>query len=93
MGATLLWYLLAKMNFVKQKTTTQKPKVTVSNFEEVISQYLMDIKVIVTMEEIPDDMVLNWDQAAMKYTPLSNWTMDEEGSNQVEVVSIDDKHQ
>ena len=29
----------------------------------------------------------------MKYIPLSNWTMDEEGSNQVEVVSTDDEHQ
>ena len=29
----------------------------------------------------------------MKYIPLSNWTMDEEGSNRVEVVSTDDKHQ
>ena len=36
---------------------TKKPKITVSNFKELRSQYLMDIKAIVTMEEIPDDMV------------------------------------
>ena len=41
---------------------TKEPKVTVSNFEELRSQYLMDIKAVVTMEEIPDDVVLNWDQ-------------------------------
>ena len=28
-------YLLAKMNFVKQKATIKKPKVKVSNFEEL----------------------------------------------------------
>ena len=37
------------------------------------------------MEEIPDDMVLNWDQEAIKYIPLSNWTMDIEGSKQVDI--------
>ena len=52
----------------------------------------MDMKAIVTMKEIPDDMVMNWDQRAIKYIPLSNWTMDKEGSKRVEVVGIDDKH-
>ena len=68
------------MNFVKRKATTKKPKVTVSNFEELRFQYLMNIKAIITLEEIPDDMILNWDQTAIKYIPLSNWTMDKEGS-------------
>ena len=53
----------------------------------------MDIKAIVTMEEIPNDLVVNWDQTAIKYIPLSNWTMDKEGSKRVEVIGIDDKHQ
>ena len=86
-------YLVAKMNFVKQKATTIKPKVTVSNFDQLKFQHLMDIKAIVTMEEIPDDIVVNWDQTAIKYIPSSNWTMDKEGSKRVEVVDIDDKHQ
>ena len=81
------------MNFVKQKATTKKPKIMVSNFEEMKSQYLMDVKAFVTVEEIPDDMVLHWDETAIKYILLSNWTMDKEGSKQVEVVSIDDKRQ
>ena len=81
------------MNFVKRKATTKKPKFTVSNFEELKSQYLMDIKAIVTMEKIPDDLVVNWDQTAIKYIPLSNWTMDKEGSKRVEVIGIDDKCQ
>ena len=75
------------------KDYDKKPKVTVSNFEEMRSQYLMDIKAIVTMEEIPDDMVLNWDQTAIKYIPLSNWTVDKEGSKWVKVVGIDNKCQ
>ena len=86
-------YLLSKMNFVKRKATTKKPKVTVENFEELKAQFLMDIKAIVTIEDIPDDMIVNWDQTAIKYIPLSNWTMAKEGSKRVEVVGIDDKRQ
>ena len=39
----------------------------------------------VTMEEIPSDMVLNWDQTTIKYMPLSDWTMAQKGSKKVEV--------
>ena len=53
---------LGKMNFVKQKATTKSPN---SNFEKLKSPYLM---AIITMEEIPDAMVVNWDQIAIKNT-------------------------
>ena len=86
-------YLLGKMNFVKRKATTKKPKFTIANFEELKSQFLMDIKAVVTMEDVPEDMIVNWDQTAIKYIPLSNWTMAKEGSKRVEVVGIDDKRQ
>jgi len=88
-------YLLAKMKFVKRKTTTKKPKFTVGNFEELKLkvQFLIDIKAVVTMEDIPEDVIVNWDQTAIKYIPLSNWTMVQEGSKWVEVIGIDDKRQ
>ena len=86
-------YLLSKLNFVKRKATTKKPKCTVANFEELKAQFLLDIKAITSMEDIPDDMIVNWDQTAIKYIPLSNWTMAKEGSKRVEVVGIDDKCQ
>jgi len=35
----------------------------------------MDIKAEIIMEEVPDDMILNWDQTSIKYIPVSNWTM------------------
>jgi len=85
--------LLTKMNFVKRKATTKKSKFSVSNFEELKSQFLMDIMASVTMEEIPSDMVLNWDQTAIKYIPLSDWTMAQKGSKRMEVFGIDDKRQ
>jgi len=42
-------YFLASLNFVKRKGTTKKPKFTPSNFEELKSQYLMDIMAVVTI--------------------------------------------
>ena len=45
------------------------------------------------MEEIPQDLILNWDQTAVYYIPASNWTMAMEGSKKVSVAGIDDKQQ
>ena len=45
------------------------------------------------MEEVPDDMILNWDQTAIKYIPVSNWTMATEGSKRIELIGHDDKQQ
>ena len=81
-------YLLAKMKFVKRKATTKKSKMTVSNFDELKDNFLMDIKAIATMEEVPNDMILNWDQIAIKYIPVSNWTMATECSKRIELIGI-----
>ena len=74
-------YLLSKMKFVKRKASTKKSAmITVSNFDD---NFLMDIKAVVVKEEVPDDMILNWDQTAIKYIPVSNWTMTIEGSKRI----------
>ena len=75
------------------KGNDKKPKVVVSNFKELRSQYLIDVKAIVAVEEIPDDMMLNWDQTTIKYIPLSNWIIDKEEPKRVEVVDSDHKRQ
>ena len=86
-------YLLGKMNFVKQKATTKKSKMTMADFDELKDNFLMDIKAFATMEEVPDDMILNWDQTAIKYIPVSNWTMATEGSKRIELIGQDDRQQ
>ena len=83
---------LKQMNFVKRKATT-KAKVSVENFDELKRQYLIDIKAAVTIDDIPHDLVLNWDQTGLNYVPVSQWTMEKEGSKRVEVVGINDKRQ
>ena len=50
----------------------------------------MDIKAIVTLEDIPLNLIIN---RGMHYVPISSWTMAKEGSKRVEICGIDDKRQ
>ena len=45
------------------------------------------------MEDIPADLVLNWDHTGIYYVPVSSYTMEKEGSKRVEIVGIEDKRQ
>jgi hypothetical protein len=80
------------MGYVKRRAST-KAKVAVRDLEEVKAQFLLDIKVVIEMDEIPFDLVINWDQTGIHYVPVGSWTMEEEGSKRVEIVAVDDKRQ
>ena len=49
------------MGLVKQKGTT-KAKVNVDKFFEIKGLFLQDIKSVVTMDDVPAELVINWDQ-------------------------------
>ena len=84
--------LLQRMNLVKRKGTTTV-KVLPSDFEKLEKQFLSDIRSIVAMEDIPKQLIINWDQTGMKYVPVSNWTFEEKGTKRVEIAGLDDKRQ
>jgi len=77
-------YLLHRINFVKCKAIT-KAKVDVEHFEEVTWQFLSEITNVVTLAEIPFDLVINFDQTGINYIPVSSWTMELQGAKHVEV--------
>ena len=52
-------------------------KVLPNNFEEIKELYLIDIMSVVEIEEIPSDLIVNWDHTALKLVPSSSWTMDQ----------------
>ena len=85
-------YLLQRMGFVKRKATT-KAKNTEENIDAVKSDFLFEIKVIVALEEIPPELIINFDQTGLKYVPVSVWTMDKEGSKKVPIIGLGDKRQ
>ena len=78
-------YLLSQMGFNKRKATT-KAKVDVKEFEEIKKLFLLDAKNAVQMDEICEDMIVNWDQTGVNYVPISSWTMEEEGSKRIELI-------
>ena len=82
--------LLYRMGFVKRKGCSTK-KLMVHNIEEIKEQFLFDIEVVVRMEDIPDDLILNWDHTAINIVPVSSWTMNQKGEQRVEIIGLDDK--
>ena len=85
-------YVLQRMGMVKRKANT-KAKVTVEDFDDLKKLFLMDIKSAVQIDEIPAQLIVNWDQTGINYIPVSNWTMEQAGSKRVEIVGKDDKRQ
>ena len=45
------------------------------------------------MEDIPEELIINWDHTALHYVPVSSWTMEKKGSTRVPIAGIDDKRQ
>ena len=76
--------LLGRMGYVKRKANT-KAKIAVTDFNELKSQFLIDIRTLKDLEEIPDCLVLNWDQTAIKYVPVAEWTMEKQGSKKLKL--------
>ena len=80
------------MQFTKRRANS-KSKVLPSNFDDIKEQFLLDIRSVVVMEDIPKQLLINWDQTAMKIVPSSSWTMEKRGTKRVEIAAIDDKRQ
>ena len=45
--------------------------------------FLLDVKNVVQMDEISEDMIVNWDQTGINYVLVSSWNMEEEGSKRI----------
>ena len=85
-------YVFKRMGLVKRKGNT-KAKVSVEDFAEIKKLFHLDIKGIVGMDEVPSELIINWDQTGLNYVPVSSWTMAEEGSKRVKIDGKDDKRQ
>ena len=84
--------ILGRMNYVKRRGTT-KPRCLPEKFDEIKEQFLQDILTTVVMEEIPNELIINWDQTAISLVPGSSWTMERSGTRRVEIAGLGDKRQ
>ena len=55
--------------------------------------FLADVTTVVIMEEIPPELVLNWDQTGIRLVLCSSWTMEKQEEKRVEMVGVNNKCQ
>ena len=84
--------LMKRMGLVKRKGT-KGVKHLPHDFESIKSEYLKRIDSVVKDHNIPDSLIINWDQTGSNYVPVNPWTMAEKGSEQVPIAQLDDKRQ
>ena len=81
------------MGFIQRRVTTTKSKYLLQNFNEKKKEFLNDVATTVGMEEIPPQLIFNWDQTGIKLVLSMSWIMNEQGAKRVELVGISDKRQ
>ena len=69
------------MGYVIRKASTAKSKYCVTHFDKLKKKFLEDVKVTVQLEEIPLELVINWDQTGIKIIPIGLYIMEKEGAN------------
>jgi hypothetical protein len=84
--------LLKRMKYVKRKGTKTAKKVP-TNLPEISNLFWSRISSTVEKYKIPPELTVNTDETGAKYVPVSEWTMEEQGSNQVSLCGLDDKRQ
>ena len=85
--------LYKRMGFVQRKPTTSKGKYSLENFRSLKRSFLDDVVATVEIEEIPPELILNWDQTGIQLVPSTSWSMEQRGVKRVEVVGQSDKRQ
>lgn len=43
------------------------------------------------IEDVPPELIFNWDQTGISIVPRSSWAMEVKGSKRVEIMGMDDK--
>ena len=59
-------HLFRRTGLIKRKRNT-KAKIQVDNFEELKKLFVQDAKTVMVMDEVPLELVVNWDQTGLKY--------------------------
>ena len=84
--------LLNRMGYVKRKCSNAG-KISPIQFAEIQEVFLADIKAQVLMNDIPDELIINWDQTGLPLVPTGEWTMHRAGEKIIPIANSDDKHQ
>uniref|UniRef100_A0A914W0M0 DDE-1 domain-containing protein n=1 Tax=Plectus sambesii TaxID=2011161 RepID=A0A914W0M0_9BILA len=84
--------LMRRMGFVKRKGTKAAKKLP-RNFDELRQNFFIKIGSLVKAHEIPDQLIIIFDQTGISIIPTSSYTMEKEGAKQLPVIGKDEKRQ
>lgn len=84
--------ILQRMGFVKRKGT-KAVKNLPSDFEDIKTKHLEKISNVVEQYHVPDSLIINWDQTGCQLVPGGDWTMEQQGTQQITISGLDDKRQ
>jgi hypothetical protein len=84
--------ILRRLDMVKRKGT-KGVKSLPKDFDKIKLEFLDRINEVVQKYNIPDSLIINWDQTGSNYIPVGEWTMAPSGSKQVPIAHMDDKRQ
>lgn len=85
--------LLKRMNYTRRKATTKASSTDDTHFLTTKERFLQEIIDVVSMEDIPGELVLNWDQTGLNLIPAPVWTMEKRGTKKVKISGVEDKRQ
>ena len=83
---------LKRMGYVKRKASNAG-KVPAAEFENLKEVFLADIAAETLMNDIPDELIFNWDQTGLHMVPTGEWTMHKSGDKVIPISHSDDKRQ
>ena len=84
--------LLKRMNFTKRRVSTKSTSPT-QDLEEAKKTFLVEILETVEFNDIPQELIFNWDQTGINLVPTALWTMDRRGKKELRLqgTMINDK--
>ena len=80
------------MDFTKRRATT-KSNPPQDDLEEVKYSFLTEVVETVDINDIPLELILNWDQTGINLVPTAFWTMDKRGKKRIAIEGYQDKRQ
>ena len=82
--------MLYRIYFVKGKATTAKSRYALDDFARIKQAFLNEVVQVVEMEEIPAELILNWDQTGINLVPVSICTLAQSGAKRVKAKGVND---
>jgi len=84
--------LLKRMNFTRRRATTKSSPQN-DDLKEVKQDFLAEVLETVEFNEIPPELIFNWDQTGINLVPSALWTMNKKGEKRVAIAGHLDKRQ